>query len=286
MALNSQVPISLRCSIDPNALCRESPCDLVRVLGSFWPNSRTSFESHVVKSFKECNPTGGFEPHISALCEFYSRLILEAVKGAEFDWVARVLSSAEKEPDRSRPQSLLTDIICRQTGARDLTYLFRKSESRPSMRSVDRLSGPDALHNRVHYVVQDLFIKPSHSGGSALLIDDIYNTGASMRVYAVALKEHARIERVYGVNLAATRFHGGRDGHGMLKLDTSGLDDNPGLHRVLVDSAGFFHLLDDCPSAQHPLRPEMRFVAERQAVPCGTCCLDPKPRRKWWQIWR
>lgn len=138
-------PVALRRAIDVDALCREDPCDSVHILGSFWPNSRASFESHIVKSFKECVPVNSFQPHISQLSDFYAGLVLKSVEGTGLDWVVRVLGSAEREPEANRPLSLLADLICKQTGARELTHLFYRSDSRPAMRLVSHLSGADAL---------------------------------------------------------------------------------------------------------------------------------------------
>ena len=159
-------------------------------------------------------PVTDFEPGISALCEFYANLVIGAVAGFKLDSVVRVLSSSEKEPDALRPQSLLADAVCRRIGARNFTHLFFKSESRPPMRTVEHLSGPEALKNRIRYAAQNLFIKPFDLGGTVLLIDDIMNTGASMRVYAHALKSFAGVDRVIAVNLAATRFNAAKTATG------------------------------------------------------------------------
>ncbi len=271
MAVNTQTPVCLRRELSVDALCERDPCDAICVLGSFWPNSRTSFESHVVKAFKESNPVEGFRPHIAELCDFYARSLLNALGDRRFQWVCRVLSSAETQPERGRPQSLLVDVVCRQTGAQDITHLFYKSGSRPSMRSVARLSGPDALRSRVLYVLQDLFIRPARLGGSVLLLDDIMNTGASMRVYAQALREFGRVESVLGANLAVTRFSGGKDGWGMLKLDVSALDGFHGLAEVWVDSREVLHRVRDCSAAASPVSVEVRFAAERKASMCPVC---------------
>ena len=233
-----RTPVALRCG-DFEGICRENPCDRVRLLGSFWPNSASSFESHVVKGFKECLPARDFEPWISQLCEFYAELVMEAAGGG-FEWVARVLSSAETAPDESRPQHLLEEMVCRRSGARSVTKLFFKTETRPPMRFVERLSGREALHGRVRYASADLFVRPAQLGGRVLLLDDILNTGASIRVYAAALKTHAGAREVHCVNLAATRFAGGRDSLGMLKLDTSGIERRPGLGQVWLDGGGLF----------------------------------------------
>jgi len=308
-----RAPLAIRNTVDVESLVRADPCDAAHVLGSFWPYSRASFESHIAKGFKECIPARDFEPHISALAEFYARRVLHAIHppdlvilsgaknlggeaeilrpaqndnrrkvGVRLDWVVRVLGSAETEPDPGRPLSVLAGVLCRLTGARDASHLFFKSESRPPMRVVGRLSGPEAMKGRLRYVAQDLFIRPADLGGTALLIDDIANTGASMRIYAQALKSHAGIERVVAVNLAATRFAKGRDGRGMLTLDTTELDSHPSLRHVLVDSSGIYHLLEGCPAIKAPFSCEMRFVAERKAAPCPSCCVVAKPKRRWW----
>lgn len=280
----TRAPVPISRAIDPDALCHNNPCDAVRVLGSFWPHSRNSFESHIVKGFKECVPVTAFEPGISALCEFYAELMIGTVGGFKFDSVVRVLSSSEKEPEAHRPQSLLADAVCRRTGARNFTHLFFKSESRPPMRTVEHLSGSEALKNRIRYAAQDLFIKPFDLGGTVMLIDDIMNTGASARVYAHALKSFAGVERVVAVNLAATRFKRGKDGYGMLSLDLSRLCDHGALSPAWVDSAGVFHQGPDCRFIEGSTSPELQFIAERKSSPCPVCHASPTQPRKWWQV--
>ncbi len=284
---HARAPLAVRNVADVQSLLLEDPCDEAHILGSFWPHSRASFESHVVKGFKECVPVCEFEPHISALAAFYAQQILRSVQNDDslgrFDWVVRVLGSAETRGDRLRPLALVVDALCRLTGARDATHLFFRSQSRPPMRVVQHLCGSEAIKARLRYVVQDLFICPAELGGTALLVDDIANTGASMRVYAEALKSCAGIERVVAVNLAATRFAKGKDGHGMLVLNTSELDSHSSLRRVYLDSSNTFHILDACPAIKPPISHEMRFLAERKGRPCRECCLESKSRRKWWQ---
>jgi|GEM_PF-817026 len=278
-------PVPLRRAIDVNAVCGIDPCDEMHALGSFWPNTRTSFESHLVKTFKACVPVEEHHPHIDALCMFYAELVAERLRGAKVDWVVRVLGSAEKEVEGSRPQGLLADMICGMLGARNVTDIFFRSDVRLPMRGVKRLSGPEALKARVQYVSQDLFIRPQELGGCALLLDDIFNTGASMRVYARAMKDFAKIEQVCAVNLAATRFSGGKDGHGMLKLALEGLLEHKSLGQVWVDANGIFHPRTDCPAIAEPSSCEVRFMAERSAKPCEECVPKERPKRKWWQVW-
>ncbi|OFX14430.1 MAG: hypothetical protein A2Z18_07920 [Armatimonadetes bacterium RBG_16_58_9] len=276
-------PISLRNVLDVGDLTHTCHCDAVHVLGSFWPNSRTSFESRLVKCFKECIPTHKFEPHISQLIRFYADLALTRVAHEKFDLVARVLSSGETAPEGSRPLGKLVDLLCARTGARDATHLFFKSESRPPMRVVKRLSGPEAIKGRVEYVLQDLFMAPVELGANVLLVDDVYNVGASVRVYAAALKKFAQAGRVTAVNLAATRFAAGKDGHGMRRLDMTALSDRPGLAEVWVDAQSLFHVCRDCASARSPATCEVRFAAERRARPCSACVKETVERRAWWR---
>lgn len=276
-------PIALRRAVDADMLCRENPHDSFAVLGSFWPNSRADFESRIAKAFKECRPTDGFEPHITALCKFYASLILNAVDNMEFDWTVRVLGSSETKPEANRPQTLLEEIVSKQSHAFSITNLFFKSQSRPSMRNVAHLSGPDMLKSRIQYVSQDLFIKPAKLGGRALLIDDICNTGASMRVYTHALKAYASVEAVHCVNLAATRFHRGKDGYGNLKLDISAISDNPHMAQVWIDKSGIFHTRSDCPQIHQTSSCELRFIAQHKAMPCPACATEEKTPGKWWE---
>lgn len=283
-AAYSQVPVTLRRVIDPQRLRQHNPCDRLIILGSFWPNSRTSFESHIAKGFKECCPIDRFQPHITSLCRFYSSLICKAIDNEPISAITRVLSSAEREPEPNRPQGLLVNILCEELGAQDASPVFFKSESRPSMRNIKRLSGPDALSERIQYLVQDLFLRPQELGGTVLLIDDIYNTGASVRAYAWALKEYAGVERVISINLAATRFGGGRDGHGMLKLDISPLNDYESLDQVWLDADGSYHITTDCSIIAPPITAQMSFIAEGKGKPCPNCI--PKPTRKWWQMFK
>jgi len=189
-------PVPLRSALRVEELVNACSRDPVHLLGSFWPNSRTSFESELVKSFKDCVPAQEFESHISDLSRFYAGLVLDRLGEERFDWTVRVLGSSETHPEDFRPLSKLVDLLCVRSGARDLTHLFFKTESRPPMRSIKRLCGPDAIKNRIQYVLQDLFMIPHSLGGHVLLVDDIYNVGASARVYAEALRRYAGARKV------------------------------------------------------------------------------------------
>lgn len=278
-------PIPLTSALDIAELVASDPCDRTDVLGSFWPYSRSSFESRLIKAFKNCSPTTTFEPHISALARFYARLVLDRTGGEKLDWVIRVLSSSETRPDGARPQSLLADIVCAATDARNATDLFFKSQDRPPMRVIERLAGAEALKSRLRYVLQDLFFRPSELPGTVLVLDDITNTGASVRVYAAAVKQLAGASRVVAVNLAATRFAAGKDGRGMLQLDTTALAGEPALSEVWTDSSGAFHANRYCPSIDRAVNCEVRFIAELGFKACPNCIGRPPAARRWWQIW-
>ena len=208
-------------------------------------------------------PVTDFEPGISALCEFYANLVIGAVAGFKLDSVVRVLSSSEKEPDALRPQSLLADAVCRRIGARNFTHLFFKSESRPPMRTVEHLSGPEALKNRIRYAAQNLFIKPFDLGGTVLLIDDIMNTGASMRVYAHALKSFAGVDRVIAVNLAATRFNAARTATGA-HLDLA--RKRPPRPQLCGSTPPGVPPKSRLPFNRRLTSPEIQFIAERKSI--------------------
>ncbi len=269
--IRRDLPISLRAAVSVEELSREEYYDEICFLGSFWPYSNRSFESRVVKGYKECVPVYDYGPYVMRVADFYCKQILRRLGQQHFDWVVRVMSSAETVPEQYRPMSLLASMLCTRLGARDCTQVFFRSDSRPPMRTVDKLSGAEALRNRIRYVAQDLFVRPANLGGQALLIDDIANTGASMRVYAFALKAFVGIESVVAVNLAATRFAGGKDGRGALSLDTSELESDFDLRCVFLDSCGAFHLAADCPLIKGNVSVDMRFVAERKARACPTC---------------
>lgn len=264
-------PVSLHRAINADALSRSECRDEVYILGSFWPHSVKSFESRVVKGFKACCPVCDYEPHVSHLAQFYCRQILARLGNQRFEWVVRVLGSSETNPEHSRPMALVVDQLCCALRSRDCTHLFFKTEPRPPMRTVDRLCGIEVQRSRIRYLTQDLFVRPVGLGGAVLLVDDIANTGASTKVYAYALKTFAGANRVVVVNLAATRFAGGKDGYGMLSLDTSRLDTHPYLRRVFVDGQGIFHLSEACFELSRVVSLEMRFLAERIARPCNMC---------------
>lgn len=277
-------PVPIVREMDFGTVCVGNPHDGLRVLGSFWPYSTGSYESRMVKAFKESSPIHGYQPHISEMCEFYAGCVVKAAGSEKIDWVARVLNSSECELDPNRPQSLLVDCIARLIGARVVTHTFFKSGPRPPMRTVGHLSGPEALRTRARYAAQDLFIRPMDLGGTVLLIDDIMNTGASVRVYASALKRWANVGRVVCVNLSVTRFGRGRDGWGRLALDTSTIQGRPGMELVWIGSDDLFHKDRECGETRSKST-DLRFIAERKCGPCPVCYGEPKQPRKWWQVW-
>ncbi len=280
-------PVAVWKALDYPKLASTDPCDRTVHLGSFWAGRTQDYDSRLVKAFKECVPAEAFAPEIGEMASFYAGLVVEACGDWKPKFVARVLSSSESQPDQSKPQSLLVKEVCRRLGARDCEQAFFKSGGRPPMRVLQRLSGPDMLAERARIAAADLFIRPGSAQGKTLLLDDIYNTGASARVYASALKSHGGASSVMVVNLAAMRFSGGADGLGMLELDTDDIANKPGLRPAWIDSSGVFHLAKDCSAAPARLRCEIEFLARREFSPCPNCAKKSPRRtekRKWWQI--
>lgn len=282
MGIHAATPIPLSRELDAEALARGVSYDEMHVLGSFWPGTSSSLESRIVKAFKSACPVQDYQPHIGELCRFYSERIASRIN-AKPDWVIRVLGSSETEQDPTRPQSLLSDLTASKLQAKPAQVFF-KSSPRPPMRTVSHLSGPEMLATRIKYATQDLFIRPQNLGGTVLLIDDIMNTGASMRVYAYALKRWAGVEKVVCVNLAVTRFERGKDGWGMAKLDVSEIADRPEFGLVRIDKEKCWHLDLACADRQGAKATEVSFIAERVYKPCPDCVKPPVKKRKWWSL--
>ena len=72
-------PVVLRRAVSRDDVLKTDPRDVDVALGSFWVQSRISFESHLVKTFKECCPASIYEPGISQLCGFYADLIIKSI---------------------------------------------------------------------------------------------------------------------------------------------------------------------------------------------------------------
>ncbi len=275
-------PIPVSREIDISLLVNANPCDRIVLLGSYWPYATHNYESCVVKSFKESHPVEDFQPGIGLLCETYARKILKDLHGeSQFRWTVRVLSSSEQKPDTQRPLALLEGFLCGELGLQSLTQVLFRSAPRPPMRTLEPLSGSEALLRRLRYAAQDLFMVPVFAGGAALLIDDIYNTGASMRLYAQVLKQFAGVDRVVGVNLAAMRFKAGRDGHGRLSMDTSEFESRPEFVIRWLDSERVVHSREDCQGIAGRATAKLGFLADRIGVACRLCHPVVRERRFW-----
>jgi hypothetical protein len=264
-------PIAIWRVADHEALVGHDPCQESIALGSFRPGLDLSYESVVVKSFKECSPTVSHEPGIGTLCDFYAQLISEKTAQHHFDWIIRTLSSSEAAPDHVRPQQLLLRLLSARLGVADATGVFFRSQPRPPMRSVKRLSGPEALRDRLKFAAADLFAKPVSLKGDVLLLDDIRNTGASNRVYAWALQEVLGARSVWSVNLAQTLFGGRGASEGYPKLPVGRLEKLHLMRRVWVGSEGIRHLRQDCGRLGKPKALEMEFLAVERGQLCPTC---------------
>jgi hypothetical protein len=242
-----------------------------------------------VKYLKEPDPDLLRKPLVSAITRAYAVMLSEASHDWKPNAVVRVLSSGEMHPMPGKPHTLLVRSVCSTLHAQDYTHLFFRTEPRRPMRMLDRLTGPEVLRQRISYVLQDLFLTPANIGGVALVIDDIYNLGATAGVYAAALKRFCNVERVFSMNIAAARFSGGRDGWGRLSLDIDrftqladgfrGADDPADAFQVvwIVSRGNEFHVRNDCPKISGKAFQSLRFLAERERIPCPSCIVsDPR----------
>jgi hypothetical protein len=291
-----RVPTALRTALSPQELAREKPCDAVRALGSYWSRpDDTDLQSQLVKYFKEPTPRPLERPCMTAIVRAYGTMLADAASEWHPNAVVRVLASAETRPDPARPHSLLARLVSEALSVPEFTHLFFRTEPRKPMRMIDRFSGPEVLRQRIDYVLQDLFVSPADIGGNVLIVDDIYNVGATAAVYAAALKRFCGAEHVYAVNMAAARFSGGKDGWGFLALDVDhfvGIARSPAGPRDPSDSfddvwiergAVQFHLRPDCARIGGKSHRSLRFLASRARVPCPACAASG-PRsaiRRW-----
>ncbi|MFQ3549421.1 MAG: hypothetical protein SNJ70_06685 [Armatimonadota bacterium] len=265
-----KTPISIRRETNFVSLLSYNPCDNTIFLGSFWPGLSSGFESQIVKTFKNCYPANQFQSHINMLIDFYIDVILKELENIKIDSIVRVLSSSETDVDPQKPASILIDSLSKKIKAQNLSFIFYRSQPRPSLRTVKRMQGPDAFKQRLYYAGEDLFLKPINIKGRVLLVDDIYNTGASVRIYANALKMWCGADEVISLNLAATRFNNGKDGLGFLKLDTAGLNKYPMLKTCVV-SDNLIHKNEDCNLITKRGVCMFEFYAEKNYEKCKNC---------------
>jgi len=257
--------------------------DGIKALGSYWPHhDDTDLQSRLAKYPKQPADNPLALPLMLPVVRAYADMMTEDSSNLRPNAIVRVLSSSETKADNNRPMSLLAQTVSKNLGAAYFTSLFFRTESRNPMRMVERLAGNETLRQRINYVLQDLFILPADIGGTVLLIDDIYNLGATVRVYSAALKKFCSVERVYSVNIAATRFFGGKDGWGFLKLDADKFatfarkhighnDPDNAFDNVWIErSAPDYHLSSDCPKLSNGHR-SFLFLVNNDRVPCPSC---------------
>lgn len=280
-------PRSLRQSLSLDQLSDDGLVDDVMALGSYWSRpDDTDLQSRLVKYFKEAYPRPSEKPRLPAIVHAYSEMLCQSAKDLKAKAIVRVLASGETRHESTRPQSMLVNQISQALSLTDYTHLFYRTEPRKPMRMVHQLAGNDMLRQRLGYVLQDLFIFPQEIGGTVLVIDDIYNLGATARVYAGALKRFCEVKKVYSLNIAAARFHGGKDGWGYLSLDV----DSFAKHAQSVESSDSFdlawigkgsaeyHLKHDCLQLQSGHK-TLLFLARENRVPCPSCAVVADPKR-------
>lgn len=289
-------PRALRTVLAATELAEHNPCDGVRAISSYWSRADDAdLQSLLVKHFKDPGPKPLQKPCLAAITRAYGVMLADVAKDWHPTAVLRVLSSSETRPDPERSQSLLVQCISNALDIPDFTHLFFRTEPRKPMRMIDRFAGPETLRQRIGYVLQDLFVTPAEIGGTVLIVDDIYNLGATARVYSAALKQFTRAGKAYSINIAAARFSGGRDGWGRLALDCvrfaelartfSAPEDPPdAFQEVWAErNATDFHLAPDCPRIAGTAHPSVGFLAHPERVPCFTCAsVSPKSAIRQW----
>lgn len=283
-------PRPLRGALSASLLVDNTWYDSMVALGSYWPRREDlDLQSALVKYLKTPCPSPMALPAMRGIVHGYAQLIERLHWDCPPTTVVRVLGSSETVANANRPQSLICDIIARSLGAQCPTDLFFRMDTRKPMRMVDRLSGPDVLRSRIHYVLQDLVVVPRQVGETVLLLDDICNLGATARVYAAALKMFCGAKRVYSVNLSAARLQQGRDGWGALALDIEAFLDagrrfyaGGAESELLSDAwtergANVYHVRPDCNQLAATPRRTIVLFAREANVPCPTCAAhDPR----------
>ncbi|MBI2841887.1 MAG: hypothetical protein HYX78_00650 [Armatimonadetes bacterium] len=287
------MPVSLRATMSAAKVIAAGPCEDVRALGSYWPR-RTDLDvqSQLVKYFKSPDNLPLNKPCMTAVVRAYASMLSEIAADWRPNAVVRVLSSGETRPDPQKPISLLARLVSERLGALDFTHIFFRTEPRKPMRMIDRFAGPNVLRQRIGYVLQDLFLVPCKVGPKVLLIDDIYNLGATAAVYSAAIKQYCGSEHVYSANIAAARFHGGKDGWGKLHLDIDRLlelargflsprDPADSLDDVWLErSTELFHLRPDCSAIAGPTCRSVRFLVPHARTLCLVCGRRRTPHDK------
>ncbi len=277
-------PIPIRTLLSAADIAASDPCNDACALSSFRVrHDDTDLQSQLVKFFKTRSRETASEPCRLAVTRAYARMLSDAASKWQPTAVVRILASDEMRVDPSRPHSLLANLFCEMTGAHDYSHRFFRTEIRRPMRMIDRLSGPEVLKQRIGYVIQDLFVLPVHIGGTVIILDDIYNLGASAAVCGGALKQLCGVERVYSLNLAATRFRGGKDRWGRLELNTDRFlslakdyigaeDPKDSFDQVWIErQKESYHSRRDCSCiSDHPYG-SLVFLARRNRIPCPSC---------------
>lgn len=281
---STRLPQPLRAALSLAELADNVSYDGLRALSSYWSrHDDTDLQSQLVRYLKEPRVDPLRRPCVLAMVRAYGAMLAGICSDWKVDAVVRVLASAEKRAEPERPHTILARVVCDALHAPDFSHLFFRTEPRKPMRMLDRFGGPDVLRRRIAYVLQDLFVTPARLGGSVLVVDDIFNLGATARVYAAALKRFCGAERVYVANIAAARFSGGKDGWGYLALDVERFarlaranlgpsDPEDAFDDAwLARGAAAFHAGRDCTRIAGKIHRSFRFLACRDRVPCPAC---------------
>jgi len=186
-------------------------CDRIHALGSFWVDDppRDAAASQIAKFFKE-NPS---RPEWPALAEGYADLIATRIAGTQLDAITPRPGIGGDDAEIRHDLSILCEMLSTRL---NLPIIYPSavaprgspcatSRTSAAPRSSATASTSSSPTCRLCSIPPPSSLIPHPS---SFWLNDILCLGASMHVYAAALKRACGAQRVVGMNIAATRFRG------------------------------------------------------------------------------
>ena len=196
-----------------------------------------------LKDSRSPEPTGSGPG--AALAAAFGREVARRCAGRGITVVCRVLSSRETHPSPDAPLEAVCKTVAGILGAR-VCHPVRRTAPRTPMSAIPRLSGRDALRERILYTARDLIVCQDLTGERVLVLDDIRCTGASEAVWNWALTEIAGAHPVTAFSLA--QAEGMDPEQDVLDVETEGI------RREAQAAAGIYGKAFDIVWLEAPLR--------------------------------